>query len=67
MTASGALQGITRVCAHPQALAQCQAWLDRNAPDLERVPVSSNARGRALASIEAQHGGHRGGHRRITL
>lgn len=50
---SSSLQGITRICAHPQALAQCQGWLDRNAPGIERVPVSSNAEGARLASVEA--------------
>lgn len=37
--------GIKRVCAHPQALAQCRAWLDDQLPDVERVAVSSNAEG----------------------
>jgi chorismate mutase/prephenate dehydratase len=46
------LSGVTRVCAHPQALAQCAGWLDRNQPRLERVPVSSNAEGARLASLE---------------
>ena len=46
------LSGVTRVCAHPQALAQCAGWLDRNQPGLERVPVSSNAEGARLASLE---------------
>ena len=52
MSSTGALDGVSRVCAHPQALAQCQSWLDRNQPGLERVPVSSNAEGARLASIE---------------
>jgi chorismate mutase/prephenate dehydratase len=47
---SGSLEGVTRVCAHPQALAQCQGWLDRQAPGLARVPVSSNAEGARLAA-----------------
>lgn len=53
MSRSGALDGVTRVCAHPQALAQCQNWLDRNQPGLDRVPVSSNAEGARLASVES--------------
>ena len=53
LTVSGTLESITRVCAHPQALAQCQGWLDRNAPGLARVPVSSNAEGARLAGAEA--------------
>jgi chorismate mutase/prephenate dehydratase len=52
LTRSGTLEGVGKVCAHPQALAQCQAWLDRHCPGLERVPVSSNAEGARLAAAE---------------
>ena len=45
-------EGIAVVCAHPQALAQCHNWLSQNLPDAERRPVSSNAEGARLASIE---------------
>lgn len=41
---------ITAVCAHPQALAQCQGWLTQNLPHAERRAVSSNAEGARLAS-----------------
>ncbi|MAT52574.1 MAG: prephenate dehydratase [Porticoccaceae bacterium] len=34
---------ITRVYSHPQSLAQCRKWLDANFPNIERVPVASNA------------------------
>ena len=37
------LDGITRVAAHQQALAQCREWLDTRLPRAERVAVSSNA------------------------
>jgi len=43
---------IKRVCAHPQALAQCRSWLDEQLPDPERVPVSSNAEGARRARDE---------------
>src|SRR5277367_1721615 len=36
-------EAIKRVCAHPQALAQCRGWLDDQLPDAERIAVSSNA------------------------
>jgi chorismate mutase / prephenate dehydratase len=49
MTASGKLDGVKRVCAHPQALAQCQRWLSANAPHLERQAVSSNAEAARMA------------------
>ena len=43
---------VKRVCAHPQALAQCRVWLDQQLPDAERVPVSSNAEGARRARDE---------------
>jgi chorismate mutase/prephenate dehydratase len=43
---------IKRVCAHPQALAQCRGWLDDQLPDVERIPVSSNAEGARRARDE---------------
>lgn len=46
------LAGVKRVCAHPQALAQCRGWLDEHLPDAERVPVSSNAEGARRARDE---------------
>ncbi len=44
------LNGVTRVLAHPQALAQCQGWLSRNHPNLPREPVSSNSEAARIAS-----------------
>jgi len=41
---------VTRVCAHAQALAQCQRWLSTNAPHLERQAVSSNAEAARMAA-----------------
>jgi len=52
MTQSGNLNGVTRVCAHPQALAQCQHWLTANAPQLVRESVASNAEAARLASVD---------------
>jgi chorismate mutase/prephenate dehydratase len=40
---SGSLDGIGSVLGHPQALAQCRAWLDAHVPGLRRIPVSSSA------------------------
>jgi len=42
LTRDGAMTAVTRICAHPQALAQCTGWLDRHHPEIERVPVASN-------------------------
>ena len=47
------LQGITAVCAHPQALAQCHGWLSHHLPDVERRPVASNAEGARQAGLDA--------------
>ncbi len=44
------LEGIEVVLAHPQALAQCQGWLNQHLPNAERRAVSSNAEGARLAS-----------------
>jgi chorismate mutase/prephenate dehydratase len=57
LTHSGTMVGVTRICAHAQALAQCTGWLNRHYPMLERVPVSSNAEGARLAAIEPHTAG----------
>lgn len=44
------LEGIEAVLAHPQALAQCQNWLNKHLPNAERRAVSSNAEGARLAA-----------------
>lgn len=43
---------VKRVCAHPQALAQCRAWLNEFLPDAEQIPASSNAEGAKRARDE---------------
>ncbi len=47
---SDSLAGIEVVYAHPQALAQCQGWLNTHLPDAERRAAASNAEGARLAS-----------------
>jgi chorismate mutase / prephenate dehydratase len=47
---SDSLDAIEAVYAHPQALAQCQGWLNTHLPDAERHAASSNAEGARLAS-----------------
>src|SRR5688572_8439985 len=34
---------VRRVCAHPQSLAQCRSWLAEHLPNVEKIPVASNA------------------------
>jgi chorismate mutase/prephenate dehydratase len=50
MTKSGTMDGITRICSHSQALAQCQVWLNQNYPDVERQAVASNGEAARIAS-----------------
>lgn len=44
------INGVTKVFAHAQALAQCNDWLGRNLPQAERIPVSSNAEAARLVA-----------------
>ena len=50
MTATGNMDGVTVVCAHSQALAQCQVYLNQHYPHLERRAVASNAEAAIMAS-----------------
>jgi len=54
---SNSLDGIEVVLAHPQALAQCQAWLSQHLPHAERRAVSSNAEGARLAAAHPSWAG----------
>nr|WP_295777358.1 prephenate dehydratase [Rhodoferax sp.] len=47
---TASLEGIEVVLGHPQALAQCQQWLNTHLPNAERRAVSSNAEGARLAA-----------------
>ena len=47
---SASLDAVEVVLAHPQALAQCQQWLNTHLPNAERRAVSSNAEGARLAA-----------------
>lgn len=40
------------VYSHPQSLAQCRQWLDTHWPNIERIPVSSNAEAARKAAKE---------------
>ena len=57
LRSSDSLDGISAVCAHPQALAQCHAWLSHHLPDAERRPVASNAEGARLAGLDGSLAG----------
>ena len=49
LRAHAGLDNIEVVAAHPQALAQCQKWLNVHLPNAERHAVNSNAEGARLA------------------
>ncbi len=43
LTQSESLAGLERVYAHHQSLSQCRSWLRRHLPQIETLPVASNA------------------------
>jgi chorismate mutase/prephenate dehydratase len=45
--------GVRQVVAHPQALAQCRAWLAAHLPGVELAPEASNAQAAARARDQA--------------
>lgn len=50
MSKSGSMQGVTRICAHSQALAQCQNYLNQNYPQIQRQSVASNGEAARMAA-----------------
>ncbi len=46
------LNKVVRICAHPQSLAQCRAWLKEYLNGVEQVEVVSNAEGARRARDE---------------
>jgi len=53
LTLHGTLDGVQRVFAHPQSLAQCLSWINLHLPGLERVQAASNAEAARQASLDA--------------
>ncbi|MFO1487380.1 MAG: prephenate dehydratase [Verrucomicrobiota bacterium] len=43
---------IKKLFVHPQSLAQCRGWLQRNLPQVEIIETSSNARSAEMAAKE---------------
>ena len=54
MSTEDALTAVVRVFSHPQALAQCQAWLSRNLPQATLVETASTAAAARRASEESE-------------
>ncbi len=52
LAGKGSRDQIRRLYVHPQTLAQCRGWIQRNLPHAELVETSSNARSAELAVKE---------------
>ena len=50
LSKANALADVVQVVSHAQSLAQCHEWLNRNLPDVPRIPVASNAEAARLAA-----------------
>jgi len=48
------MKAIRRIYSHSQSLAQCNGWLGKNLPGVERIPVASNAEAAQRAAKEPQ-------------
>jgi chorismate mutase/prephenate dehydratase len=46
------LRAVKKIYSHSQSLAQCNGWLAQNLPNVERVPVASNAEAAQRAASE---------------
>ena len=53
LSRTGELRGVTKVYSHPQGLAQCRGWLERNLPGVPLIDVSNTARGAQLAAEDS--------------
>jgi chorismate mutase/prephenate dehydratase len=56
MSKSAAVDRLDKLYSHAQSLAQCHEWLNRNLPDIPRVPVASNAEAARLAAADPASG-----------
>ena len=52
MSRRGDTARLARIYSHSQSLAQCHEWLAQHLPEVERVPVVSNAEAARLAAKE---------------
>jgi len=54
MSKSGDADRVKEIYSHPQPLAQCRTWLNRNAPDIEQVATPSTAVAAEIAREKPQ-------------
>ena len=52
LTKAKNLADVTVVAAHPQSLAQCRAWLQKNLPNAKHAPMESNAEAAQAAAAD---------------
>ena len=52
LSKENALKKVKRIYSHSQSLAQCNAWLAQHLPEVEKVPVASNAEAAQRAAKE---------------
>ncbi|MEE9523304.1 MAG: prephenate dehydratase domain-containing protein, partial [Thermodesulfovibrionales bacterium] len=50
LSVSGNIEDIKKIYSHPQPVAQCRRWLERNLPDKEIFEATSTAKAAELAS-----------------
>jgi len=50
LSKAGDTAGLTKLYSHAQSLAQCHEWLNKNLPNVPRVPVASNAEAARMAA-----------------
>ncbi len=50
------LEKIKKIYSHPQAIAQCRGWLEKNVPQAEMIEVYSTSRAVELAKKEKEAG-----------
>ncbi len=54
LSLSGDIRKIKKVYSHPQALAQCRRWVERNLPNVTIVDTTSTAKAAELAAGDAE-------------
>jgi chorismate mutase / prephenate dehydratase len=54
MSKSATPERLQKLYSHAQSLAQCHEWLNRNLPNVPRVPVASNAEAARMAALDPE-------------